>query len=278
MGFSEGLVVVVACAEDVDIEPRVAFRSLEPGALAPSPGTPNFESVRDVARLTTEALEEVVPGPRPRRLTLGVVLPDLCVTTAVLSPSRGESERERIAEFHSKLPFPADEARSDTWRGSSGEILAAAVRLGVVRQYEQIVEAADCRIGWVDGASLSSLPRWLGDQAKNEGAPADALSLRILLYSSHYTVATRRGPELVGLRTRLRARGDGVAVAGELARIPSLFGARSIDRVFIAGADAEECAALLHQHVPEAKVDLADPSEAAILGSSIAAVARRRYH
>lgn len=265
MAFAERFVMAVAL--DGAGGPRVAMRTLDPGLLEPSSRSPNIHSVRDVARLATEALDEL--GPRPRRLA--VVLPDLCVPTTLFPPSRSESERDLLASFRSKLPFPESEARSDAWRGSDGERLAAAVRLGVVRQYEQVVEAAGCALGWVDAASLAALPGWIRENRMF----GDALALRVLLYPSHYSIAVFRGRELVGLRTKLRVPGDADAVAFELRRVPGLYGARSLDRVYLAGSDADECAGELRRREAPRELLLGETSERALLVSSVAALLGR---
>ena len=122
--------------------------------MAVSPTKPNIQSVGEFAQIVEAALNAV--GARRERLALA--LPDLAVTTAVF-PGRGRApERELRRELASMLPYALVEARCDFWRGRRDEVLAAAVRDVVALQYEQIVEAVECRLAWVDAVSLARIP------------------------------------------------------------------------------------------------------------------------
>jgi hypothetical protein len=120
---------------------RAIRRDVPPGLLVPSAVALNIHSVREVARLASEMVDEL----SGRGATASVLLPDLSVVSAVFPPSQGAAERDLGSKLASRFGFPASEARSDFWRGGKGEVLAAAVREAVVRQYEQVVEAAECR-------------------------------------------------------------------------------------------------------------------------------------
>jgi hypothetical protein len=274
IALSDGSAVAVSVSPKE--ERRTVIRALEPGTLEPGPSAPNINSVRDVARVVNEALEEL--GSPGRGTPLSLVLPDRCVTTALFPSSRRESERALLREFRSKLVFPAEESRSDTWRGPGGELMAAAVRLPVVRQYEQVVEATECSLGWVDAATLSTLPEWLASVSKSREKGAhdgSHLILRILLFSSQYTVSVLRDGELIDLRTKLRVAGDARAVAEELRRVPTMYGASAVDRACVSGEDAEECASALSLDETFRRIDVSEPSETDLLAASIEALVRR---
>jgi hypothetical protein len=212
---------------------EVRRRDLPPGLLAPAVVTPNIPSVREVARLASELIDEL----HARRATVAVLLPDLTLVTAVVPSSDRRQNGDARAALAARLGFPASEARSDFWRGSKGEVLGAAVREAVVRQYEQVVEAADCALGWVDGASLVRIPGWA-----EASAPAAELTVRVQLYSSHYVLAVFRAGELVDLRTRLRSGDDVAGPAEEVLRLRTLYGVSSLSSVTFHGADASRCA------------------------------------
>ncbi len=209
-------------------------RDLAQGMVTPGPVTPNIESVREVARVASEMVDEL----SGRRGTLSLVLPDLSVVSALFPAAlSGENGDEPGVKLAARLGFPVSEARLDFWRGRNGEVLGAAVRGAVVRQYEQIAEAAECRLSWVDGASLVRLPLWA-----EESAADSELSVRIQLYPSHYHLAIFRGGELVDIRVRLRADDDIEAVAEEVLRLPALCGVDSLGRVALTGEGAGSCA------------------------------------
>jgi hypothetical protein len=197
--------------------------------------SPNIRCVKDVATLAAEMLDEL----EARRRSVAVLLPDLAVVSFLFPSSGDGGDGDVRSRLHARLGFPASEARSDFWRGRRGEVLGAAVRQAVVRQYEQVVEAAECRLGWMDGASLVRIPRWV---LGSEGDPR--WSVRIQLYASHYVMASLRSGELVDVRTRLRSTADAGSVVEEVSRLPAIHGIPSLGAVVFSGEDAEACAAL----------------------------------
>jgi hypothetical protein len=218
---------------------RTVRRDLARGMVTPGPVTLNVESVREVARVASEMVDEL----SGRRGTLCLVLPDLSVVSALFPAAlSGEDGGEPEAKLAARLGFPPSEARLDFWRGRKGEVLGAAVRGAIIRQYEQIVEAAECRLSWVDGASLVRLPLWA-----EESVAKPELSVRIQLYPSHYHLAMFRGGELVDIRIRLRADDDIEAVAEEILRIPALRGVDSLGGVMLTGEGAGPCARRLNE-------------------------------
>lgn len=235
-------------------------RELPFGLVAPSVSTPNIQSVKDVATLASEMLGEL----RARRLAVSLILPDFAVVTMFSSAANDDAR-----ELDSRLGFPPTEARRDFWRGRKGEVLGAAVRESVVRQYEQVVEAAECRLGWVDGASLVRIPSW------TEGSVAEPrLSARVQLHPSHYVLSAFRSGELVDLRTRLRVSGDASRIAQEISRIPSIYRVASLGTVTLSGDGALDCAEILRGG-GMAEVSVEDETEESQLVGALDELLRR---
>lgn len=230
-------------------EARTVRREVPVGLVAPSKLTPNIQSVKDVARLAAEMLDEL----DARRLAVSLALPDLAVVTT-FGPSSNRSNRD-VRSDEARLGFPEAEARRDFWQGRKGEVLGAAVREAVVRQYEQVVEAAECTTGWVDSASLVRVPAWA------ESSQAEpSLTVRVQLHASHYVLAAFRSGELVDIRTRLRSAGDSARVAEEVSRVPAVYGVDSLGSVVISGESAEACAKIVGDLVTGA-VSVSEDSE-----------------
>lgn len=250
-----------------DGEPgEVRRRDLPAGLLTPAAATPNIPSVREVARLASELIDEL----RARKTAVAVLLPDLSLVTALFPSGGRERNGDARRALAARLGYPASEARSDFWRGLKGEVLGAAVREPVVRQYEQVVEASECRLGWVDGASLVRLPAW----AEASG-PVPELTVRVQLYLSHYVLAVFRSGELVDLRTRLRSRDDVSGAAEEVLRLRALYGVPSLSSVTFHGEDASRCAGEVGSSAGLGTVAAAEEGEEGQLVSALAILLRR---
>jgi hypothetical protein len=206
-----------------------------------------------------------------RGATAALILPDLAVVSVVLPAGRSSTVGDIGSELAPRLGFPVSEARSDFWRGGKGEVLAAAVREAVVRQYEQVVEAAECRLGWVDGASLVRIPSWTEASASDPGTTV----VRAQLYGSHYVLALFREGELVDVRTRLRSGDDVDAVAGEIRRLPAIYDLDTLGTVVVSGEGASACARLLLEAGVEARLSSEDEGEEKQLEASLAALLQR---
>ena len=222
--------------------PRFERKELPDGLVEVSATTPNIQSVRDLAQIAVAVLDAV--GARRERLALA--LPDLAITTAVF-PGRGRApERVLKKEFASMLPYSVGEARCDFWRGRHDEVLAAAVREMVALQYEQIVEAVECRLAWVDAVSLARIPSY-STRPSRKGE----LDVDLQLYAGHYCLTVFREGELVDARTKLRTAGDVEFVCREVLRVPALHDSAdsdaqdSIASLCLFGADAASVAAAL---------------------------------
>jgi hypothetical protein len=204
--------------------------------LAPGAIEPNVRSVRDLARLASEMVSELGGWGG----TSAIHLPDLAVVSAVF-PKAAAGSAHAAADLAHRLPFPASEARSDFWWGAKGEALGAAVREAVVSQYEQVVEAADCRTGWIDAASLARIPAW----AEASASEPESAAVRAQLYLSHYVLVLFRAGELVDIRTRLRSGDDADAVAAEIGRLSAFYDLPDLRAVVVSGEGASDCARLL---------------------------------
>ena len=93
---------------------RVLRRDLPVGLLAPAVATLNIQSVRDLAQLASELIDEL----RTRRALVSLMLPDRTLVTAFFPSGTLDGNggtRKALAE---RLGFPASEARSDFCRGA----------------------------------------------------------------------------------------------------------------------------------------------------------------
>ena len=217
--------------------------------------------------MASEMIEEL----GSHRGTVSLILPDLAVVSAAV-PAGGSSTNGDIAlELAPRLGFPVSEARVDFWRNGKGAVLAAAVREAVVRQYEQVVEAADCRVGWVDAASLVRVPVWAEASASDPGTTL----VRALLYRSHYVLALFREGGLVDVRTRLRSGDDVDAVAGEIRRLPAIYDLDRLGAVTLSGEGASPSARLLLDAGVDARTPSGEEGEASQLEASLAALLQR---
>ncbi len=246
---------------------RKVRRDLPPGLLVPSAVVPNIQSVREVARLASEMVDEL----GGRGSTAALILPDLAVVSAVFPASPREDRKPLASKLSSRLGFPASEARSDFWRGGKGEVLGAAVRESVVRQYEQVIEAAECRPGWIDAASLARIPSWTDQSGSDPGT----ILVELLLYSSYYFLALFREGELLDVRTRLRAADDVDEVASELRRLPAIYGVAGLGAVRLSGEGASACARALSDSRIEARLFLEDGGEERQLEAALEALLAR---
>lgn len=261
LGFSERFVL------GLPARGRSTRREIPPGLLVPGPVLPNIQSVSEVARLASGMIDEL----GARGATVSMILPDLAVVSAVLPSRTSPTARDIGSELAPRLGFPISEARSDFWKGVKGELLAAAVREAVVRQYEQVIEAAECRVGWIDGASLARVPAWAEASASDSGT----VVVRALLYGSHYVLALFRGGELVDVRTRLRSRDDVDAIAEEIRRLPAIYEFDAMGTVAVGGEGASDCARFLSQAGLDGRSSSEDEGEEKVIEASLAALLDR---
>jgi hypothetical protein len=232
---------------------RAIRRDIPPGLLVPSAVAPNIHSVREVAQLASGMVDEL----SGRGATAAVLLPDLSVVNAVFPALPGAVERDLGSKLASRFGVPAPEARSDSWKGGKGEVLGAAVREAVVRQYEQVIEAAECRPGWIDAASLVRIPSWA---EASESEPGTTV-VQALLYRDHYALTIFREGELIDVRIRLRSGDDVDAVAAEIRRLRVLYEVPALGAVALSGEGASDCARLLSESRVDARLSWEDGGE-----------------
>ena len=266
VAFSESLLVTVGYGQ----QGAERVTELPEQLLQPSPSLPNVRSVAELARLVAESIEAL--GARPA--LVAVALPDLALTTAVLDATGRLGDADQLRRLASRLTYPASEARADFWRSGGDRVLGAAVREAVIRQYEQVLDAAEVRIGWVDGASTARIPAWAA-----KAAPDDALRAWVQLYRSHYAIVVLRGRALLDLRWKLRSQGDGEAVARELARLPSVYQAPRFEALTLSGEDAGLTAEALETERPELRpVGVEEEGEVRQMRASLDALFARGRH
>jgi hypothetical protein len=246
---------------------RAVRRDVPPGLLVPGAVAPNIHSVREVAQLASEMVDEL----SGRGATASVLLPDLSVVSAVFPPSPEATERDLASKLAARFGVPASEARCDFWKGGKGEVLGAAVREAVVRQYEQVIEAAECRPGWIDAGSLVRVPSWADASQSDPGT----ILVEALLYSDHYTLLLFRGGELLDVRMRLRSRDDVDAVAAEIRRLPAIYDIPAPATMTLSGEGASACARILSDSRVEAALSLAQDGEERQLEAALEALLRR---
>jgi len=247
---------------------RIVRRDLPSGLLVPSAVSPNIHSVREVAQLVSSMVDEL----SSRGATASVLLPGLSVVSAVSSASGEAAERDLGSKLAARFGFPASEARSDFWRGGKGEVLGAAVREAVVRQYEQVIEAAECRPGWIDAASLVRVPSLADGSTLDPGT----IQVAALLYRDHYALMLFREGELLDVRTRLRSVDDAAAVAAEIERLPAIYGVPALGAVRLSGEGASACARLLSESRFDTRLSLEDDGEEKEIEAALAALLKRR--
>jgi len=237
-------------------------RPLPDGLVESSNATPNIQSMGDLARIAEQAVEAVGAGGGG----LAVVLPDHVITTAVYSNRDRMTERALRRELGAGLPYPSHEARYDFWWGRHNEVLGAAVRDVVARQYERIVETVGCRTAWVDGASLCRIPGWAARHS-----PPGTIRVDVQLYVDHYCLTVFRDDELLDVRTKLR-RGhtdDTELVVHEILRAPVLYDARRVDSLGLYGLDAATIGSAVENTPEVGEVRILDGDEDHHLESSI---------
>ena len=252
--FTESSILAV---RDSNAHHLTVSKEIPAGLANTSPVEPNFVSVSQVAQLAAEAAEEL----DARRLRACIVLPDLALTTIVHQPDAGGLDGARKA-LMARLPFPAEEARIDFWQGVEGEVLGAGIREAIIRQYEQIAEAAAGQLGWVDAASLVRIPEWAADRKSDEG-----LSAELILYDCHYAIVVFEAARLVDVRSKLRPAGDFAGAVAELGRLAALHHHPNVSRVVVSGDQAGPCAAALASSGTIEQVAVARDSESELLAS-----------
>lgn len=216
----------------------VARASLSPGALAPSALDPNLARPEEVR----EALESVRRslGVNGRRAVL--VLPDGVARLLLVQAPQGvrvaDYARFRVSQG---LPYPAEQAI--TGSGSAGRrraLLAAAVRRGVVREYEETAAAVGLTQERLDLAPLAALAG-----LQREGGTDRMLAL--MLGDAALCLAAFEAGGLRAFRNRRRdpSAGEAERLRDELERTLRLAGPGAAWRVRLVGTGATALARAL---------------------------------
>jgi hypothetical protein len=229
---------------------------LEAGALEPSPTEANL---RQPALARTALQELQLRLGRPPRVTL--VLPLGLARASLIDPPEGTLPRD-FARFRlgPTLPYPADEAVLDTLPAGGTRCLGAAVRRGVVAEYEEL--AAACRVS-VERVDVAPLPAIAARLAQRPAAAVD-----VFLGDGAFAVAAHAEGRLLAFHTRFRVPG-GDADAERIARVVAST-ARALPgpvapRVLVIGGSSHEVASALagRGHLAAAGGELAFPGAAA---------------
>lgn len=139
-----------------------ALEPLHEGTIAVSPVEPNVVDATAVRGALERALNKVHAGARE----VALLLPDQVVRVFILhfdSFPRRADEAEPLLRWRLKksVPFDVEEAvvsyMTQPARGDGVDVLASIARRKIVRQYEEILEAAGLTPGVVLGSTLATL-------------------------------------------------------------------------------------------------------------------------
>lgn len=221
--ISQGQVAAVRSSRAGSGVEGFSVEDLPEGAVAPSPvelNVANAEAVRDVIRRT---LERVGGG-----LDVALLLPDQVVRVFLLhfdTLPRKADEAVPLLRWRLKksVPFDVEDTVVSYYlqptRREGVDVLAAVARQRIVRQYEELVEAAGFQPGVVLSSTLATLP---------------------LFEEGHTTLLAR----MTGLAlTTIIARGDGLCVyrcTDMAAHSPTLAPQALLDEIYPAVAFCQD--------------------------------------
>src|SRR5580658_2526784 len=140
-----------------------AIEPLPPGAIMASPVDTNVVQPDAVRAILRKVLNRVPAHGSP----LALLIPDLVVRVFILpfdSLPRGADEALSLLRWRLKksVPFDVDETVVSWMRqpGNAGnlEIVTAVGRQRIIREYEEIVEGLDAKVGVVLSSTLATLP------------------------------------------------------------------------------------------------------------------------
>jgi type IV pilus assembly protein PilM len=140
-----------------------AMEPLPEGAVSPSPVESNIAR----AEAVRAALERALRRVRGRGQTVALLVPDPVVRVFLLNFEtfpRGEDEAIPLLRWRLKksVPFDVEETvvsyMAQGPRGAGVEILAGMARQKIIRQYEELAEAAGLHAGVVLSSTLAVLP------------------------------------------------------------------------------------------------------------------------
>jgi hypothetical protein len=171
---------------------------LSPGALLPQPLETNVQRPDEAG----EALRGVLRGLEAGRGRVSMILPDGVARMGLLEVPTGVAPEE-YARFRwaQGLPYPAAEAIVDVLPLGEGRAVVAAVRRGVVLEYEAVAARAGLSPARVDLAPLAALSALVRDP------PAEAAAVDVILGDAAYCLAGSHDGALRVLRNRRRDAG-----------------------------------------------------------------------
>jgi Tfp pilus assembly PilM family ATPase len=185
-----------------------ARSALAPGALVPSPSSRNLARAPEVAEAAARAFAAL---SRPGGGVV-LVLPDGLARLALVSVPDGADPREMVRfRLASSLPWPASETLVESLAAGPGQVVGAAVRRGVIHEYEQAAAAAGLVSRRVHLAPLLALEAVLK-------VPRDGV--HVLLGDAAVAIAVVHDGALRALHSRRRDPGSAEAerLAAEAAR------------------------------------------------------------
>lgn len=226
-----------------------AEEKLPAGALRPSPAQPNLADADAVSQAVGKVVEQV----RGMRHEIALLLPDTVVRIFLLGfetfPRKAAEAAPLLRwRLRKSVPFPVEETvLSWTEQASADggrEVVTAVARVSVVREYEQMFEAAGLLPGVVLGATLGALPLV-------EDGPAVLLAR---LGGASLTTAIVDAGRLALYRcTELSGSPDSQVLLDEIFPAVAYFqdrAQRNIERVRLAGMEsygADLCSRLEHE-------------------------------
>ena len=265
MAFDARAVSVAAFGGGLSARRLRAFVRVPLGAgeLTPSPSGPNVPNGEGLREALRRGLESLGLGPGPATL----VLPD-GVARLALVPLPPAADARDFVRFRlgASLPWPASELIVDALPAGRGGVVGAAVRRGLVAEYERVASAAGLLPERVHLAPLLAVDRLLRSRAR-EGA------FVVLGDAAACFVVLRHG-SVLALRDRRRDASPGEAgrLLDEADRVAHLAGLAAA-RVRFVGSDAPRLrleAGLAGDEALPAAPPPSEASEAAWLPGAVA--------
>jgi Tfp pilus assembly PilM family ATPase len=184
--------------------PTVAAHAVEllpDGAVVPSLANVNLADRQTVLAAVTRVLEAI---GRPRRLAL--ILPDPAAKVSLLKfekPPVSEADLDQLVRWQIRkaAPFPIEDAQVSHVRGArvadGQEYIVTLARRDVIREYEDLCEAAGAHAGLVDISTFNVVNAVLAGGADKSG---DWLLVNVA--PDYASIAILRGADLLFFRSR----------------------------------------------------------------------------
>jgi len=206
--------------------------ALGAGALVPAPVAANVARPGEVA----DALRELSRALRIGTAPVCLLLPDGIARLAVVDvPADVTAQQYARFRIVPALPYPAEEAVIDVMSLGPGRAVVAAVRRGVIEEYEAAAEQAGITRERLDLTPLAALSGLL-----REPGPGAGLAVDVVLGDAAFCLAAHQDGALRLLRNRRRDPGpdEPRRIAEEVERTSILAGDGAGPRVRVVGAGA----------------------------------------